>query len=460
MIALLALLACQNDPAVDTSPNTSAAITTTTTTTQTTVVTSTTAPALPFANPIEAIDQNPDAQIFETTLTAASHTHWVNGQTIDGYAYNGQTPGPTLRLTVGDTLRVHLDNQLTDPTTLHWHGLSVPWEMDGVTWMQAPVEPGETFLYEFVVERAGTFWYHPHFDSASQVDLGLYGVIVVEDPNDPTFDNELVAVFDSWGEQDAEQGHAHAPDPTARTWTVNSLVQPLWQPDAGTATRVRMLNVANAGYLSLLDVEHIGGDQGLLSHIAGVSDVLLGPGDRADILLRHGADALTLQSEPYAAAGGVAWGSTIALFDVRPQGALTAPPAPTWATSGALPSADPGYADITWVLQGEGDDWRINGETFPNVTIPETRQGTPTVIELRNLSAAEHPFHLHGSAFEVLSIDGQAPSHLRMEDTINVPIRSTIRLLLSPERTGDWMSHCHILPHAEEGMMTVLRVLP
>ena len=100
----------------------------------------------------------------------------------------------------------------------------------------------------------------------------------------------------------------------------------------------------------------------------------------------------------------------------------------------------------------------INGEVFPEVTIPEVGRAETAVIEVRNLSAAEHPFHLHGQSFEVLSIDGVPPNHRWVEDTLNVGIRQTLRLQVTNPTSGDWMAHCHILGHAEQGMMTLLRV--
>ena len=102
--------------------------------------------------------------------------------------------------------------------------------------------------------------------------------------------------------------------------------------------------------------------------------------------------------------------------------------------------------------------WLMNGEVFPNVEIGEVDFGDEVIIEVRNLSPAEHPYHLHGIAFEVLSVDGEAPAARRIEDTINVGIYGTVRLRLVADNPGDWMSHCHILPHADGGMMTVLRV--
>ena len=144
-----------------------------------------------FANPPEAEDLDPEPGVVRFALTAAPATHtltdWVTGEdhVYEGYAYNDSLPGPTLRAQLGDTVFVTLTNGLDTPTTIHWHGLDVPYDMDGVMWTNAPVMPGETVTYTFTVDQVGTFWYHPHFDTVHQVDLGLYGVFIVEGLDEP-----------------------------------------------------------------------------------------------------------------------------------------------------------------------------------------------------------------------------------------------------------------------------------
>lgn len=95
------------------------------------------------------------------------------GLTIPGFGFNGQAPGPTIRGEVGDTLVVHLKNSLPEPTTIHWHGLRVPNEMDGTQMVQNPIKPGETFEYRFMLPDAGTFWYHPHTHESEQMERGM-----------------------------------------------------------------------------------------------------------------------------------------------------------------------------------------------------------------------------------------------------------------------------------------------
>ncbi len=140
----------------------------------------------PYSVP-EAVDTNPAADIIETTLTADESTVEVgpNGITAKAQTYNGSIPGPTIRAKVGDELIVHLENKLDRPTAIHWHGIELPNAMDGTPFVQQEVAPGGSFLYKFEFLRPGIYWYHPHHHSSTnQVYKGLYGMIVVEDPND------------------------------------------------------------------------------------------------------------------------------------------------------------------------------------------------------------------------------------------------------------------------------------
>jgi FtsP/CotA-like multicopper oxidase with cupredoxin domain len=135
-------------------------------------------------------DTNPDPNIVETTITAQAKTVEINtpiGTATDVHAltYNGTIPGPTFKLKVGDTVIVHFKNDLNEVTGIHWHGIELANSMDGTPFTQNQVPPGGTFLYKFKVNRPGLYWYHPHHhNSTNQVFKGMYGMIVVEDPND------------------------------------------------------------------------------------------------------------------------------------------------------------------------------------------------------------------------------------------------------------------------------------
>ena len=132
------------------------------------------------------VDSNPDPNIVETTLTSKEATVDIGGGvSAHGQTFNGTLPGPTFRLKVGDTVIVHYRNELSHPSAIHWHGIELSSAMDGTPFTQNQVAPGGEFLYKFVVSRPGIFWYHPHHHaSTNQVFKGLYGMILVEDPNE------------------------------------------------------------------------------------------------------------------------------------------------------------------------------------------------------------------------------------------------------------------------------------
>ena len=177
-----------------------------------------------------------------------------DGRPLKVWAYNGAVPGPVFRVQVGERLRVRFTNRLPEDTTVHWHGVRVPNAMDGAPGVtQAPVRPGETFVYEFVLKDAGTFWFHPHLRSSEQVERGLYGVLVVEDEKPPPYARDAIWLIDDW-----RLGADGQIDPRFNTladlmhdgrWgnvtTVNGRVRERLEVRPGERFRLRLLNTAN-----------------------------------------------------------------------------------------------------------------------------------------------------------------------------------------------------------------------
>jgi len=407
-------------------------------------------------SPAEPEDLDPAADVLHVALTAAPMDVGLDGE--PGYSYNGQIPGPTLRATLGDTLVVDLQNDLDTPTTIHWHGVHVPWAMDGVPWMMDPLAPGDATTITFTLSQAGTFWYHPHFDTDSQVDLGLYGVLVVQDPAEPDVP-DAVLVFDDAAEDPGgtdPDAHDHA-DALPDRWLVNGVAGGTLEATPGEPLRARLLNASNIAYLALRwpGMRVLAHDQGLLPALSQPSLLVLAPGDRAEVEWLVGDD-MELISEPWSLHGGATGGEASSILVVTSPS--PAPPAADWTFTPQPLSIDPGRTDVRYVFQGDGEQWMINGERFPDVTVATVPLDAETIIEVRNVSPTRHPFHLHGHSFEVLS-DGDGPAtEYRLEDTIDVGIREVVRLRVLADNPGDWMVHCHLLPHAEQGMMTVLRV--
>ena len=171
------------------------------------------------------------------------------GMTAHLWGYNGQSPGPTIECVVGDRVRIFVTNRLPEYTTIHWHGVRLPHGMDGVAGLtQPPIMPGETWVYEFDMQRAGTFMYHPHADDMVQMAMGMMGFIVVH-PADPTeleVDRDFVFLINAY---DIEPG-SYTPRVNTMTdfnlWTWNSRAFPGIAPLAvreGDRVRIRMGNL-------------------------------------------------------------------------------------------------------------------------------------------------------------------------------------------------------------------------
>ncbi len=139
----------------------------------------------PYAVPV-VDDTNPAGNIVETTIRAEEAVVDVgNGVKAKAQTFNGQIPGPTFVLNVGDTVIVHYENHLSKISGIHWHGIELANSMDGTPFTQDQVLPGESFIYKFTVHRPGIFWYHPHHHSSTnQVFKGLYGMVLVKDPSE------------------------------------------------------------------------------------------------------------------------------------------------------------------------------------------------------------------------------------------------------------------------------------
>ncbi len=145
------------------------------------------------------------AGIVDYELAIAQEIVSIAGATAEGMTLNGGIPGPTLRFKEGDTARIHVQNRMSVPSSIHWHGLLVPPEMDGVPLVSfPPIEPGATFVYEFPIRQSGTYWYHSHTNTQEQ--SGVYGSIVIEPLRKRLqVDRDYVVLFSDWTDEDPHE---------------------------------------------------------------------------------------------------------------------------------------------------------------------------------------------------------------------------------------------------------------
>lgn len=427
-------------------------------------------------------DTNPDPTIVEVTLTAKlAEVEIAPGKRVTAWTYGGGLPGPLIKARAGDRLIVHFKNELKEATTVHWHGVRVPIEMDGVPGLsQPPVNEGETFTYDFVVRDAGLYWYHPHVMSAAQVGYGLYGPLLVEDPNDGVGVADQVTLvlsdigFNARGELEPADSGGSAGMVFGREGgyvLVNGRHRPVLKARSGAPQRWRIVNAAKSRFFYLdMDGQQftvIGSDGGIQEKPATTDILLITAGERVDVIVTpkgKAGEPLPLRAMLYNRGyGSVEYRSVEDLLTIEftNEPAVTATPI-TIGRAMAVPSAK-GATPVDMVLtlppmQNNKSEFRINGVPWWKAKPFVAGLGEKQIWTVTNDSDWDHPYHLHGFFFHVLDDTGEPVRPLQLKDTVNVPMKSTVRLLVHfDERPGEWMIHCHILDHAEGGLMgTVL----
>jgi FtsP/CotA-like multicopper oxidase with cupredoxin domain len=425
----------------------------------------------------------PNGTVRDFDITAGeAELALLDGGKLQVWAYNGQVPGPTLRVRLGDTVRVRFHNRLQQPSTIHWHGVRVPNGMDGVPHLtQPPVEPGGSFVYEFSPKDAGTFWFHPHVRSSEQVERGLYGVLIVDDENPAPYAADVVWVLDDWLLDEHRQifpqfNTMHDLMHDGR-WgnviTVNGRTAARLSVRAGDRIRLRLLNSANGRIFTpdfgALDVKIIAVDGLYLRQPIPYRAFELAPGNRLDLDITFAAASSGVQpviDRFYAQRPNPI--AEIVVDGIAPTTAPFASPAharvPAWREALARPVTKQFRLDAR--RGGEhGIEWTINEQAFaghghagpPALTM---RQGTFQRLQFTNRSYRLHPIHLHGMFFRLLARNGAPVDEPFFRDTVLVHSQETIDIGVVPEDPGRWMMHCHILEHAEAGMMTTLEVTP
>ncbi len=446
----------------------------------------------PLPRPVDLTDLNPDPNIVEVRLAASEATaEYLPGKPAAVWAFRdasvegskGTVPGPTLRAKQGDEVIIHFTNELKEATTIHWHGLRLPVTSDGSTSSQSKIPPGGSFDYRFTVRDPGSFWYHPHVKADTQIEAGLYGPFIVEggtaidvaadrylvlDDVKVSADGKLSTDTDNLDVMLGRQGNV---------LLVNGRKLPTLEVAAGSRERWRFVNSANGRYFNLslpgAELLVIGWDGGLLPEPYKTQLLLIAPGERYEVLVTFPASPggkLTLQTSHYDRGHNVADPGIKPLMAVAVGSAGPAPAAlPT--TFRDLPALPVSASTVVRKLvlkeleTSTGVVFSINDEVWPFTTPMMAKQGEIEIWEVKNEAEMDHPFHLHGMFFEVLDINGVAQTRRGWKDTVNVPmakgaVPGTMRFAVRYEALGMWMFHCHILEHAERGMMGDLMVMP
>ncbi len=386
-------------------------------------------------------------------------------------------PGPLLDANQGDRVTVHFHNLLPEATTIHWHGVRVPNAADGTPVAQTAVEPGQDYDYVFTVEDAGLFWYHPHVAGDVQVERGLYGPLRVRGGVEPDVAADGVLVLDDVTLL-ASGELAETTDALdimlgrqGNVLLVTGRQAPQLSAAAGGRERWRFVSAANGRYFNL-DLPGrrflvIGWDGGQLVEPYEVETLLIAPGERYDVLVDLGGqegDALALRTIHYDRGHDIPDPGPKDLMTIA-LGAPGAAPADlpeTWGEVAAI-TVDAATPQRSLILRedtasGPEPIFTINDERYPDITPITSSVDAVEIWAIENDTEMDHPFHLHGMSFQVLEATGPEVARLGWKDTVNVPREQIVRFAVQIGPPGRWMYHCHILEHAERGMMGELAV--
>jgi FtsP/CotA-like multicopper oxidase with cupredoxin domain len=429
-------------------------------------------------------------------LEAAPGPVQFGGREASALGYNGGVPGPTLRLSAGDTLNVELVNSMAVPTNLHVHGLHVSPQGNGDN-VFVTVDPATSFNYEYKLPAdhpPGVYWYHPHHHGmvADQIFAGLFGAIIVEDAQPVDVSRERVMVVSDITLDGA--GTVVEASPMDRMLgregdvvLVNGRSNPELSARPGERERWRIVNTCVARYLRLrLDgqqMQLLGLDSGRFHTPESVEELLLAPGNRADVLITAAAGDSTLRALYYdrgsmtgmmgpagpAPNGGQRQGEiALAALSVSGEPAGPPPAVPAQQAPADLRTAVvAAHRQLTFAAGGMGMgmgmgmmSFTINGREF-NESRRDTTVAAQTVEEwtLTNSSPMDHPFHLHVWPMQIVEDRGKTPDAAVWRDVVNVPANGQVKVRVAfKDFTGRSVYHCHILDHEDSGMMGVIEV--
>jgi FtsP/CotA-like multicopper oxidase with cupredoxin domain len=479
--------------------------------------------ALPLAIP-RTVRTLADGDTFDLRATLLRRI--IGGRTLVMYGYNGQYPGPLLRVQQNATVVVRFANLLDMPTSVHWHGVRLDNSADGapgVTQQAVPV--GGTFLYRVHFPDAGIYWYHPHVREDIEQNLGLFGNILVDSP-DPSYyssvNREAILLLDDLliDREGLFPFGAEAPDFTimgrfGNVFLVNG--EPNYQLAVarGAVVRFFLTDASNSRTYNLsfggAPIKLVAADVSRFEHEQMTTSVVLAPAQRYVVEVRFdsaGRYALTNQVQAINHVTGEFYPEldTLGMITVSPtrevrdygaafrmlrkNAAVTAEidryrpffgrptdheldltvniqglpiPLVAFMTTDTMyfPPVEwnDGMPDMNWVATGRETRWIMRDRTTgkENLEIDwHFRRGAAVKIRLFNdpqaMHPMSHPIHFHGQRFLVLERDGVPNPNLAWQDTVLLPVGSTVDILLDASNPGTWMAHCHISEHLESGM--------
>lgn len=456
-------------------------------------------PIGPEVDAAERARQVAGGRILTRTLQARPGAIDLGGRTVTTWTYDGSLPGPEIRARVGDVLKVRLDNRLPQPTTVHWHGIALRNDMDGVPVLtQSEIPSGGSFDYEFTLPHPGTYMFHPHV--GTQLDRGLYAPLIVDDPAEPgDYDLEQVVIFDDWvdgtgqdpdqilaglvrngmGGMDGDHGGMQMPMSSLLGGDAGDVSYPYYVANGRTRSAPTSVRV-RPGQRVRFRLINMGGDTAFRVGVPGApmtvthtdgfpvvpteaEAVVIGMGERIDAVVtvpeattalvgiaegKNDHAAVVLQS----GARGSAVDTVAAASALMSRPAMLSQAFPSMEAVTLPPRRPDAVHDLVLAGPGERYDWTINGERYDPARGLPVSAGQRVRLRMVNTTTMFHPMHLHGHTFQVVGAGGLGPR----KDTVSVLPNQTVEVDFDADNPGQWLTHCHNIYHGEAGMMTVV----
>lgn len=391
------------------------------------------------------------------------------------WGYGGTVPGPLLRIKKGAEVKIRLVNKLPQPTSLHWHGVRISNPMDGVAGLtQEPVLPGGTFDYRFTPPDSGLCWYHPHMLPFldEQLERGLYGVMIIDEPEPPLADHDMLVVLNNWRLDDKGQikkfdmlADAIRADRIRPLVTVNAGAVPIEEVlPPSSRLRLRIVNAANGQVMAIafsgVTPSVLAIDSQPCEAFEPAKNVIpLGPGARFDVML-------DLPSDPGATASlslldNNELGRILLAFKTTGEKRSPLAPIASLPQNPLLPAeiklesshkfnisieatASAGADPATPSAQDQPLYWRLNGKIFEGLAPPplfSVKRGTPVTLGFTNRTSIVQAIRVHGHAMRLLHDldDGWGPY---WRDTVLIPQGKTKHIAFVADNPGKWAIEC------------------
>jgi FtsP/CotA-like multicopper oxidase with cupredoxin domain len=427
--------------------------------------------------PIPALlaPSNKDAKSSDYNIQVQEgNTNFISNKQTPTLGYNGSFLGPVIKVTRGEEVRMHITNDLQEETSIHWHGLEVEGTKDGGP--HQVISAGSSWEPIFTINQpASTLWFHPHVigSTAIQVYYGLAGLIIVEDENSMSLnlpddyginDIPLILQDRSFNQDGSFLYYDNMMDGAFGEYImVNGAIAPHLNVKQ-TKMRFRIVNGANARNFDLRlsdydEFHQIASDGGLLEKPVLSDSLFISPGERAEIIIDFS------KYEEGEKINMLSGNELVMTFDV---GGKTSDHTVIPEVLSTIERLDENQAiGVKYMeLDGMGHMVTLNGRKFDinrtddNVALGDTEIWEIFINRTMMMGSTGHPFHIHGTQFQILSRNGYDPGENEKgwKDTVFVPAGETVRIIVRFKYKGMFMYHCHILEHEEAGMMGQLVV--